>query len=346
MADTPEQRPGRDYDGWLKLLMQRPVWREAFLELCTDLPPALRRRTFPWPTEWVNHHLGKELADKLLAVEGDDSDLAGLILIEFQSTYDAEMANRIRSYQWNAWNFAAAEGRLTANGSRPWIHALVFHTGPAPWPANPVWIADRVLPGGEVVQELVPLKVVSIHDFSDEETETRNPFLVIVRMLRLVNRLREEPGLEQQAEALAQVGRFSDALDRLLPNDAALRRETAQLQHSFFWYDLRELGVEVPVVDTLEEATMIYDTLAESLKASMNNMTAEAKAQGRAEGKAEGKAEGEATLLSRAVAHFFPDQAEDFRKFLESHDKHRWPDIEEVLTWKGSGADFMKWLRQ
>lgn len=83
---------------------------------------------------------------------------------------------------------------------------------------------------------------------------------------------------------------------------------------------------------------MIYDTLAESLKANMNNMTAEAKA--------EGKAEGEATLLSRAVAHFFPDQAEDFRKFLESHDKHRWPDIEEVLTWKGSGADFMKWLRQ
>lgn len=234
VADTPEQRPGRDYDGWLKLLMQRLVWREAFLELCTDLPPALRRRTFPWPTEWVNHHLGKELADKLLAVEGDGSDLAGLILIEFQSTYDSEMANRIRSYQWNAWNFAAAEGRLTADGSRPWIHALVFHTGPVPWPANPVWIADRVLPGGEVVQELVPLKVVSIHDFSDEETETRNPFLVIVRMLRLVNRLREEPGLEQQAEALAQVGRFSDALDRLLPNDADLRREAAQLQHSFF----------------------------------------------------------------------------------------------------------------
>lgn len=46
------------------------------------------------------------------------------------------------------------------------------------------------------------------------------------------------------------------------------------------------------------------------------------------------------------MAHFFPNQAEEFRKFLESHDRHRWPDIEEVLTWKGFGPDSMKWLWQ
>ena len=246
MSAAFEQRPGRDYDSWLKLLMQRPLWREAFLELCTDLPPSLRQCTFPWPTEWVNQHWGRELTDKLLAVEGDGADLTGLILIEFQSSYDQEMADRLRSYQWNAWNFAAAEGRMASDGSLPWIHVLVFHTGPVPWPANPVWVADRVLPVGEVVQGLVPLKVVDIHDFQDEGAEIRNPFLVIVRLFHLVNRLRVEHGQVQLVEAFAQAGRLSAALDRLLPNDAALRREAAQLQHAFFWHDLRELDIEVP----------------------------------------------------------------------------------------------------
>ena len=56
-----------------------------------------------------------------------------------------------------------------------------------------------------MMQELVPPKIVDIHNFPDEESATRNPFLVIFRMLRLVKRLRGEHGLVKLVETTMMV---------------------------------------------------------------------------------------------------------------------------------------------
>ena len=81
---------------------------------------------------------------------------------------------------------------------------------------------------------------------------------------------------------------------------------------------------------------MLYDTIAEGIRANLENAKAESKAKGRAEGKAE--------LLAGVVAHMFPEQADAFLRFLHSHSPEAWPDVSVLLSWTGTGDELMKWL--
>lgn len=81
---------------------------------------------------------------------------------------------------------------------------------------------------------------------------------------------------------------------------------------------------------------MLYDTIAENIKAAFE----EAKVEGFAVGKAEGLAE----ALTMVVGHRFPDQAEAFRQCLASSDRNIWPSVSEVMNWPGTGAEFMELL--
>ena len=81
---------------------------------------------------------------------------------------------------------------------------------------------------------------------------------------------------------------------------------------------------------------MVYDTIAEAIKAALENAKAEGFAVGRAEGFAE--------MLTIIMAHRFPDQAEVFRQFLASSNRDTWPEVAEVMSWTGTGTEFMNRL--
>ena len=69
---------------------------------------------------------------------------------------------------------------------------------------------------------------------------------------------------------------------------------------------------------------MLYDTIAEGIRANLEY----AKAESRAEGKAEGKAE----LLADVIAHMFPEQTDAFQRFLNSRGQEAWPDVSTLLS--------------
>ena len=101
---------------------------------------------------------------------------------------------------------------------------------------------------------------------------------------------------------------------------------------------------------------MLYNTIAEGIKAAFEDAKAEGIEVGKAEGLEQGiemgKAEGieqgfemgKAEDLTVVVAHRFPAEAEAFRQFLASSNRDMWPRMSEVLTWAGTGTEFMDWL--
>lgn len=92
------------------------------------------------------------------------------------------------------------------------------------------------------------------------------------------------------------------------------------------------MGYELPQDITLEEAAMLYDTIAEGIRANLEDA------------KAESKAEGKAELLTDVVAHMFPEQTDAFQQYLTSRSPEAWPDMSALLSWTGTGDELMEWL--
>ena len=165
-------------------------------------------------------------------------------------------------------------------------------------------------------------------EHADRDTVAASPWGCIIQLFRISHALRNSQVVDRTVQALSRIRHQVDGLDRLLPADRNLRRQATAALRDLFAYDFRELGHELPQDVALEEAAMMYDTIAEGIKATLEHA----------------KAEGEAKQLTNVVAHMFPDQTEAFRKFLASHDQDMWPETSEVLTWTGTGAEFMDWL--
>ena len=85
---------------------------------------------------------------------------------------------------------------------------------------------------------------------------------------------------------------------------------------------------------------MLYDTIAEGIRANLED----AKVESRAEGKAEGKVEGKAELLADVIAHMYPEQTDAFQRFLNSRGQEAWLDVPTLLSWTGTGGELMDWL--
>lgn len=84
------------------------------------------------------------------------------------------------------------------------------------------------------------------------------------------------------------------------------------------------MGYELPQDITLEEAAKLYDTIAEGIRANLEDAKAE--------------------LLNDVVAHMFPEQTDAFQQYLASRSLEAWPDVPALLSWTGAGAELMEWL--
>ena len=96
--DHPEPRSRRPFDGIVKLLLQRKAWRRWWMEGFTSLPEGMLGRLTAWPTEWVSADLKQGRSDTLVLAAGAEGQPEGLILVECQDRYEADMGLRLQAY--------------------------------------------------------------------------------------------------------------------------------------------------------------------------------------------------------------------------------------------------------
>ncbi len=247
------------------------------------------------------------------------------------------MGLRLQRYAYAALGTAEANGIEAAAGPGFWVHATVFNVGEHRWPDGYGLLGTAVLPGGDAVMVRESVRVVDIHNFPWMDRAADTPWECIIQLFKISHALRNSRTRDQVAQALARIRHQVEGLDSLLPEDRALRRQPTAAVQDLFAYDLAELGYEFPQDITLEAAAMLYETIAEGIKAAFED----AKAEGIEVGKAEGIEVGKAEALADVVAHRFPDEAEAFRQFLLASDQGRWPEMSDVLAWTGTGTEFM-----
>ena len=324
---SPRQR--RRFDSIFKLLLQRVEWAHWWLEAFASLPDGQAERLTAWPTEWVSEGLEQSRSDKLFLAGDRDGTIQGLVLLECQDRYQAGMGLRLQRYAYAALDTAEANGIEAAAGPGFWVHATVFNVGEHRWPDGHGLLGTAVLPGGDVVMVREPVRVVDIHDFPEMDGAAGTPWECIIQLFKISHALRNGRTRDQMAQVLSRIRHQVEGLDALLSADRDLRRQTTAAVRDLFAYDLAELGYEFPQDITLEEAAMLYDTIAEGIKAAFEDA------------KAEGIEVGKAEALADVVAHRFPDEAEAFRQFLISSDRSMWPEMSDVLAWTGTGTEFM-----
>ena len=193
-----------------------------------------------------------------------------------------------------------------------------------------------------------PLRVVDIHAFSDLGDRAGNPWECMIQLFRISHALRDQQGWTGSIGPCRGFGIKWPGCTACWREDHALRHEATNAVRELFYHDFADLGYELPDDISLEEAAMMYETIAEGIKASLADAvadaTAEGEAKGRLEGRVEGRVEEKTEQLLNVVAHFYPEQVEAFRHFLASHSQDRWPEMSEVLSWTGTGAEFMDWV--
>ena len=340
MADPSPPRRPRRFDSIFKFLLQRTEWVRWWLDAFASLPEEAAARLTAWPTEWVSADLTQGRSDKLFLSEGADGQPQGLVLLECQDRYRDDMGLRLQNYGWAALQCAESNGVEAAAGPQFWVHASVLHVGEHRWPDELGFLGTAALSGGDMVMVRQPVRVVDIHAFPDKDDGFGNPWECMFQLFRASHALRNLRSPDLMPPILLRIGHPVRGLYELLSGDRGLQRQVTAAVQNLFAYDFAELGYELPQEITLEEAAMLYDTIAEGIRANLEHAKAESEAKGKAKGKAEGKAE----LLADVAAHMFPEQADAFRRFLTSHSPEAWPDVSELLSWNGTGDEFMDWL--
>ena len=328
MADHPSPRRPRRFDSIFKLLLQRTEWVRWWLNAFASLPEGTAARLTAWPTEWVSEDLTRGRSDKLFLAEGEDGHPQGLVLLECQERYRSDMGLRLQGYGWAALKSAESNGVEAAAGPRFWVHASVLHVGDHRWPDELGFLGTAELPGSDTVMVRQPVRVVDIHAFPDKDDGFDNPWECIFQLFRVSHILRNLRSPDLVPQIILRIGHPVRGLRGLLPDDRDLQRQATAAVRDLFAYDFAELGYELPQDITLEEAAMLYDTIAEGIRANL----------------ADAKAEGKAELLADVVAHMFPEQADAFLRFLDSLSPEVWPDVSVLLSWTGTGGELMEWL--
>ena len=118
------------------------------------------------PTEWITRDFRRRLGDQVWRVRfrwaRDWSDPGGylLILVEFQSRRDADMALRFATYALQLYAELETAGVVRAGAPRPSILPLLIHNGPGRWTA-----ATSL--DGLIAPPAVPAAVVRQEDIED-----------------------------------------------------------------------------------------------------------------------------------------------------------------------------------
>ena len=236
------------------------------------------------PAEWVTADFRRRHGDQVWRIRlreaGDDAGAEAwlLLLLEFQSRADTDMALRILGYVVELYRDLEAQGVVRPGTRRPPVLPVVIHNGESPWRA-PVRVAELIaLPRVPAqvrrdLRALQPSQRLHVVDFPRYRQEDLVPGNVVSLQIGF-----EHAGPSDYARLLPAVGELKDASLRRTVWEWVVRRA-------------RRDGVALEEVDV--EGTYFRSRIGENFKRATQAWFAE------------GRAEGQAELMRRQAARKF-----------------------------------------
>ena len=235
------------------------------------------------PAEWVTADFRRRHGDQVWRIrfrEAAEDAGAGawlLLLLEFQSRADPDMALRILGYVVELYRDLEAQGVVRPGTRRPPVLPVVIHNGESPWSA-PVQVADLIaLPRVPAqvrrdLRALQPSQRLHVVDFPRYRQEDLVPGNVVSLQIGF-----EHAGPSDYARLLPAVAEIEDAGLRRTVWEWAVRRA-------------RRDGLVLEEVDM--EGTYFRSRIGENMRRATRAWFAEGRAEGMEEGLRRGREQG------------------------------------------------------
>ena len=273
-------------------------------------------------SEYVSDELRNRRGDAVWRLRLRDGWLHVLVLLEFQSIGDPDMALRILEYTALLYRELGRNEALGPDGKRPPVLPVVLYNGAARWKAA-LDVADLITPVGPSLAPYQP----SQRYFVLDEQHVRDDDLPGSNLMAAVIAL-------EQSRSPADLVRVVDTLRERLrdSDDAELRRAFAE----WVWRLARRL-----VPEEGEEPLPVRTTL-EDVRMTLEERVAQWPKQWIQEGLEQGLEHERALLLRQTTSRFGPDTAEHLSGTLARiADPDRLADIGDWLVRCDTGEEFL-----
>ena len=316
MPRPPHRPPPLPHDAAYKAMYRH---RQAILDLCRYLvapngplrPDTLAALDFSTlaklPAEWVTADFRRRHGDQVWRIRFKDAlpDAGAaawlLLLLEFQSRDDPDMALRILGYVVELYRDLEAQGVVRPGTRRPPVLPVVVHNGASRW-NSPVEVAELIalaeMP--EAVREdlatLQPSQRLHVVDFPLYRQEDLVPGNVV--SLQIGFEYAEPSDYEQLLPAVGELA------------DAGLRRTVWEWVVRRAWRD----GVTLEELDV--EGTYFRSRIGENMRRATRAWFAEGRVEGRAEGVEEGLRRGREQGIEQGLERGLEQQRALLRRMV------------------------------
>jgi len=275
--------------------------------------------------DFVSDDLRQRHGDTVWRLRLGHGSLHVLVLLEFQSRDDPDMALRILEYTVLLYGELARNEALGDDGLRPPVLPVVLYNGAAPWKAA-LEVGELISPVGPSLAPYQPSQRYLVLDerrVEEDDLPSRNLMKAVV-------------GLEQ-SRSTADLVRVVDALQEWLrdPRDDELRRAFAEWMRRLERRLAPAGEEELPPARTLEEVRM-------NLEERVAQWPVQWLEEGRELGLKQGLEHERALLCRMAGSRFGADTSEHLSAALAGVvDQDRFADIGDWLVRCDTGEDFL-----
>ena len=304
MPRAPHRPPPLPHDAAYKAMYRH---RQAIRDLCRYLvaphgplgPDTLAALDFSTlaklPAEWVTADFRRRHGDQVWRIRFKDAAPgvgAGawlLLLLEFQSRDDTDMALRVLGYVVELYRDLEAQGVVRPGNRRPPVLPVVIHNGESPWSA-PVQVADLIaLPRVPAqvrrdLRALQPSQRLHVVDFPRYRQDDLVPGNVVSLQIGF-----EHAGPSDYARLLPAVAEIEDAGLRRTVYEWVVRRA-------------RRDGVDLGEVNV--EGTYFRSRIGDNFRRATQAWFAEGRAEGVEEGLRRGREQQRALLMRQIDTKF------------------------------------------
>ena len=284
---------------------------------------------------YVSDDLRQRHGDTVWRLRLGDGSLHVLVLLEFQSRSDSDMALRILEYTALLYRELRRNEALGRDGLRPPVLPVVLYNGSARWKAA-LEVRELIAPVGPSLSPFQPSQRYLLLDerhVEEVDLPSRNLMTAVV-------------GLEQSRSA-SDLVRVAAALREWLrdPRDGELRRAFGDWVRKMAEEFMHNRAEELPLADDLDEGDDLdqaYMTLVERVRHWPDEWIERGREQGLKRGIEQGLKHEREMLCRMAASRFDDDTAELLSDFLVTvEDPDRLADIGEWLVRCDTGAEFL-----
>ena len=322
--------PFMPYDVLFKLLMGHPLvvlhLIRGFLKPQLDFP--LREaQLHDMDKEWITSGLERRVSDKVWLLRDPDGQPRIALLLEGQSSYDAEMTFRMATYVNGLLENLERHGLRQANGAPLEMMPPVFHVGRHPW-ATPwhLYATSERLRGALGFR---PGTTIDIHAFAHRALPPAN--LVSGIIAWELDCLRRE----------GKIGRVGQAARRIIQQELGplLADSPVALRNDFARYLATRLQGKVPGIPLRPEAFVSLEVL-EADMVTWDEIKVALRQESREEGREEGREEEAARKLAEFVTLYWNEaMGQAFQALLENRDARDWPALRDLRAAYEDGRD-------